>query len=327
MKACTLKDLPSPPPKRSGWPWNEESVALPAAMPAGGAWPMISIVIPSYNQGRFIEETIRSILLQGYPNFELHVIDGGSTDETVDILRKYEPWITSWVSEKDGGQSDAINKGFERCSGDLFNWMCSDDFLTKNALQKVAVRFSIKAIDVVAGACFCQYDDEPEKSEVRQVDWNGWELTPYAAAIWQPSCYFRRTLVSRRNLVRRDLHYCMDRELWAYLCSKSARWEWMEDCLSVYRFTGENKSVVGRQKIINELDIIYRYYVKETVALPLLLRKWWLPLVLTNIRHSSSAIRMLSRGGSRLIAMGLLIFYPKVRVRALQREFYEYSVW
>jgi hypothetical protein len=119
----------------------------------------------------------------------------------------------------------------------------------------------------------------------------------------------------------------MDRELWAYLCSKNAKWDWVEDSLSVYRFTGQNKSVVGKQKIINELDVIYRYYVKEAVALPLLLRKWWLPLVLTNMRHSSSAVRMLSLGGSRMIAMALLVFYPRVRVRALQREFYEYSVW
>ena len=92
---------------------------MPPVRPDGSAWPRISIVTPSYNQGQFIEETIRSILLQGYPDLEYIIIDGGSTDQSVEIIRKYEPWLTYWVSEKDRGQSHAINKGFERASGEI----------------------------------------------------------------------------------------------------------------------------------------------------------------------------------------------------------------
>ena len=327
MSAATLADLPQPPQGCHGWPWDEASDPLPPMMADGKAWPAVSIITPSFNQGQYIEETIRSILLQGYPNLEFHIIDGGSQDNTVEIIRKYEPWLAGWVSEKDSGQSEAINKGFARCAGDIFNWMCSDDCLTNGALEKVAILFSEKPVDVVAGACYCQYDDEPEKSRVRQVEWKDWELTPYAAAIWQPSCFFRRRLVARSELARRDLHYCMDRELWAYFCSRNAKWEWSRETLSVYRFTGANKSMVGRQKIIDELDSIYREYVRERVPLPMLLRKWWLPLVLANMRHPSALIRLISLGASRAIAMILLLLYPRVRVRALQREFYEYSVW
>ena len=327
MSSLILENLPKPPADRHGWPWDEASSPLPSLMADGRPWPVISIITPSFNQGQYIEETIRSILLQGYPNLEFHIVDGGSTDDTVEIIRKYEPWLTSWVSEKDSGQSEAINKGFARCTGEIFNWMCSDDLLTKDALRKVAALFGEKAIDVVAGACFCQYDDEPEKSRIREVVWKDWELTPYAAAIWQPSCFFRRSLVGRKDLVRRDLHYCMDRELWAYLCSRKAKWEWVGESLSVYRFTGANKSMLGRQKIIDELDVIYREYVSETIPLPHLLRKWWLPLVLANLRHPSALMRLISLGASRAVAMVLLVFYPRVRVRALQREFYEYSVW
>lgn len=328
MRIPSLRDLPMPPSGCHGWPWDVDSSPIAAVASDGKAWPKISIITPSYNQGQYLEETIRSILLQGYPNLEYHLIDGGSTDASVDIIRKYEPWITSWVSERDNGQSEAINKGFVRSSGEILNWICSDDYLTRDALGIVAATFLAKPeADVVAGTCFCQHDNEPGASVVKQTEWNDWHLTPYVAAIWQPSCFLRRRLIGREYLVRSDLHYCMDRELWAYLCSQNARWEGISEILSVYRFTGYNKSVIGRQQIIDELDKIYRSYVKEAIPLPLLLRKCWLPLVLANRDNPSTLRGLASLGVSRGIAMVLLASYPRARVRALQREFYGYSVW
>ena len=108
-----ISQLPPPPPDRTGWPWTEESPRLPSHMPDGSKWPKISIVTPSYNQGKFIEKTIRSVLLQNYTNLEYIIMDGGSTDESVEIIKKYKPWLTHWGSEKDEGQSDAINRGFK----------------------------------------------------------------------------------------------------------------------------------------------------------------------------------------------------------------------
>ena len=102
---------------RKGWPWSEESSFLSKLKSDGSEWPRITIVTPSYNQGRFIEETIRSVLLQNYPNLEYIIIDGGSNDNTLEIIKKYEPWITYWISEPDKGQSDAINKGFQKATG------------------------------------------------------------------------------------------------------------------------------------------------------------------------------------------------------------------
>jgi len=142
MHCPTLKELPSPPPDRQGWPWTEESPQLPNIMPDESSWPRISVVTPSFNQGRYIEETIRSVLLQGYPDLEYIVVDGGSTDGSLDIIRKYEPWLARWISEPDHGQSDAINKGVRMATGEIVNWINSDDCLHSGALKVVAQTYS-----------------------------------------------------------------------------------------------------------------------------------------------------------------------------------------
>ena len=116
------------------------------------SYPKISIVTPSFNQGKYIEQTILSVINQNYPNLEYIIIDGGSTDETVNIIKKYEPWITYWVSEPDRGQSHAINKGIEKCTGHIFNWLNSDDWYEPNTLFDVASGFnSDKSIQFVSG--------------------------------------------------------------------------------------------------------------------------------------------------------------------------------
>ena len=94
MRCPTLEELPPPPPGKTGWPWTEESPQLPDRMPDGSPWPRVTIVTPSLNQGTFIEETIRSVLLQGYPDLEYIIIDGGSTDDSVGAIQKYEKWFT-----------------------------------------------------------------------------------------------------------------------------------------------------------------------------------------------------------------------------------------
>ena len=153
MTTITLKDLPAPPPNKTGWPWTEANEPLSNKMPDGSQYPLISIVTPSYNYGQFIEETIRSVLLQGYPNLEYIVIDGGSTDDTVEIIKKYEQYITYWESEPDKGQTDAINKGYQHCSGEIFAWLNSDDAYASNDCLKQVAELYRQGYQFIVGQC------------------------------------------------------------------------------------------------------------------------------------------------------------------------------
>lgn len=152
MRCPDLYELPPPPAGKKGWPWTKSSTPLPDHMPNGNAWPKISIITPSFNQGQFIEETIRSVLLQGYPNLEYIIIDGGSKDDTFHIIKKYEKWLSYWVSEADKGQAQAINKGFRKSNGDILAWLNSDDTYMPNAFRRVAEIFlSINDIKMIYG--------------------------------------------------------------------------------------------------------------------------------------------------------------------------------
>jgi glycosyltransferase involved in cell wall biosynthesis len=213
----TIDRLPSPPPGKAGWPWTEASAALPGPGPDGHDWPRISIVTPTLNQGQFIEETIRSVLLQGYPNLEYFIFDAGSKDGTVELIRKYEPWLTFWASEPDRGQTHAINKGLAKSSGVLFNWLNSDDQLVPGALAIVARQFLLHHPHFVAGeAVFV----EPEARQ--QV--NYWRVTaprhlgdfvpPISARLTQPATFMNRQLIDQLGGFREELHYVMDYEFY-----------------------------------------------------------------------------------------------------------------
>ena len=214
MRCPTLKELPPPPPGKTGWPWTEESPQLPDTMPDGRTWPKVTIVTPSYNQGQFIEETIRSVLLQGYPNLEYIIIDGGSTDGSVEVIRKYEKWLTYWVSEPDRGQSDAINKGFAMAKGEILAWLNSDDLYTPGAVAEVGRAYADNPGFIVAGAVV-EFDSRTGR-EIRTVMPRGMSFENMVE-IWkrrfrwhQPGVFFPRSAYEQVGGMDISLEYAMD---------------------------------------------------------------------------------------------------------------------
>ena len=194
MRCPTLAQLPPPARGNVGWPWTIETPRLPPTYPDGSPWPSISIITPSYNQGHFIEETIRSVLLQGYPNLEYIIIDGGSTDETLPIIKKYEPWISFWVSEPDRGQSHAINKGFARSRGSILAWINSDDYYYEGAFEAVAkfLQHRTSIIAVGFGDLVDRYGALLYERKIDAVDRNVL-LTWRENWFLQPACFWPKS--------------------------------------------------------------------------------------------------------------------------------------
>lgn len=182
--------------------------------------PTISIVTPSYNQGQFIEETIRSILLQGYPNLEYIIIDGGSADGSVDIIRKYADRLDYWVSKRDRGSAHAINKGFARAHGEIFGWLNSDDFLLPGAISRV-VEMHKKYPTAVAWVGGC-YRIDPDGRILSSIIPYGLDRDSLAdwgrrGFFYQPSCFFAAQAWHKIGALDESLHFAFDVDLWLRL--------------------------------------------------------------------------------------------------------------
>jgi glycosyltransferase involved in cell wall biosynthesis len=176
-------------------------------------WPKISIVTPSFNQAVFLERTIQSVLSQDYPNLEYIIIDGGSTDGSVDIIKKYAGKLAYWVSEKDNGQTHAINKGFRRASGDIVAWLNSDDEYCPGALKTVARTFmEDKELDVVFGNRLTIDENENILRDDRHTRYTFAALVLYGMIISQPAAFWKRRLLEQFGYLDESMRFAMDYE-------------------------------------------------------------------------------------------------------------------
>ena len=226
MRSPRLRDLPEPPVGKTGWPWTEESTQLPDRMDDGNEWPRISIVTCSFNQGCFIEETIRSVLLQGYPNMEYVIIDGQSKDESVNIIRKYGPWLTYWASEPDRGQANKVNSGMQRASGEIVAWLSSDDLYLPSALSSIARVWRTSQAQWVVGKILM--GECLNSPDVRTLELSSARSFLEVAGFWlfrernmrtfsQPAVFLSRQAWSTVGGLFEPLQFSMDYHLWAKL--------------------------------------------------------------------------------------------------------------
>ncbi len=283
--------------------------------------PSISIVVPNLNSGSTLEATLQSLFNQDYPNLEILVVDGGSTDNSLEIIHRYRDRLAWWISEKDTGQSNAINKGFARSRGEIINWLCSDDLLTSGALRLVGSHFAENpGADILFGSCkvvsLVNGQEElwmPKLAAVR--------LMPCFNPIPQPSCFYRRKLIRRWPAVDETCHWSMDFELWCYFKSRGAKFDFTPQTLSIFQTSSTNKTTVGGEKRISELERIYRTYTHEKIPLIFWHRRLRFPIEkIRQLHRDNKAIFYLTRFYTGMFSRIFGLFYGTERVKSLNWE-------
>lgn len=226
------------------------------------AFPKISIITPSYNQADFLEDTILSVLNQNYPNLEYIIIDGKSTDHSVEIIRKYADRLTYWVSEKDNGQSHAINKGLEKATGEIVTWLCSDDLYVPGTLHEVAGIFlQNPEVDMIHGKSVLFGNRKKEQEiggNIRHLPLCYYSGIPYP----QPSSFFRKKIFDETGLLNEELHFGMDYDL---LVRTALSYSIMhiDKVFSRYRLHSSSKTVSQLSKFSKDWMMVFSKFLRS----------------------------------------------------------------
>jgi glycosyltransferase involved in cell wall biosynthesis len=228
--------------------------------------PLISIVTPSFNQGRYLGETLDSILTQGYPNLECIVMDGGSADQSVEVIRARQERLAFWQSQPDHGQAAAINEGFARARGLIFGWLNSDDLYTNGALHTVAnlLAGSVDEATVVYGSCELFRDNGSliERRSAVPFDLNRLQIADF---LDQPSVFFTRAAWERVGPLDESLHYAFDWE-WFLRAAKVCHFIQCDQVLSRYRIHAQHKTGTGGLRRWEEMSEVVRRHSPEEIV-------------------------------------------------------------
>lgn len=255
--------------------------------------PLVTILTPSYNQAQFLEETILSVLGQDYPNIEYLILDGGSTDGSVEIIRKYRDRLAYWVSEPDQGQSHAINKGLRRANGEILAWINSDDYYRPGAVRAV-VDF-LKAHSDVALVYGRADLIDADGAAFYEIPWMDFDVRTCLTRQWypvpQPAAFFRRTTMQKVGLLDERLHYCMDWDYWIRIAMAGLKVSKMPQALARCRLHRDSKTVSELLKPTEEMAA----WVDRFFAQPL-------PSGIADLERQSRSRASLSLGRQHLYA-------------------------
>jgi len=228
-------------------------------------YPKITIVTPSFNQVAYIEETICSVLSQNYPNLEYMIVDGGSNDGSVDIIKKYEKHLAWWVSEPDNGQSEAINKGLNKATGEIFNWLNSDDYYEPNTLHTIANTFAETKCDILCGRSRIFRNSETERLSRGSDVYESLSKTIGWARMDQPETFVKTNILKEIGGINQQLHYLMDREWWVKYLLKFGQQKIasIDNVLVNFRLHENSKSVSLHEKFAIDHDTIFHGLAKN----------------------------------------------------------------
>ncbi len=234
------------------------------------SWPKISIVTPSYNQERFLEKTILSVLNQSYPNLEYIIIDGGSTDGSVEIIQKYEKYLSYWVSEKDQGQVYALNKGFSRATGDIIGWQNSDDIYMPFAFRQTAELFLKHSdVDIVFGNTIFIDENETPIGELRFTPFSLLTHFYEGMSITNQSSFWTRDVFSRIGMLDTRFQFSMDYEFFLRAAKNNMKFRLFHTYFGAFRVhLSAKSSTVTHISESNhrDIDCIYK---KRSMLSPL----------------------------------------------------------
>jgi glycosyltransferase involved in cell wall biosynthesis len=227
--------------------------------------PLVSIVTPSFNQGQFIEETILSVLNQTYQHIQYIIVDGGSTDQTMDVVNKYRDRINIIIHEKDKGQTDAINKGFKLAKGELVGWINSDDLLYPECVEKIVELYKANLDGTIFYCSELDWIDEngtfiiKRKIHIPNKDY----LLNKNSTIIQQGSFYLNELVKKVNFLDESIYYCMDLDLWLRLLNHGSIYSLKGETYSAFRFYSGTKTDTGKAKFLRDIkDVILRHGAK-----------------------------------------------------------------
>lgn len=233
--------------------------------------PKISIITPSYNQGKFLEQTILSVINQNYPNLEYIIMDGGSSDDSVEIIKKHLNKITYWESKRDNGQADAINKGLSKCTGDIICWINSDDVLMDGALENIAQKFkninepaivsgNFRTIDVNGNVI---WQPKSENDSLYASNYSALDLLKcWRNTLPQPSTFWNRAAFEKLRLLNANYHFAMDLEYWLRAISMGIKIYKTNSVYSSFRVHPKSKSSTLEVKLKEELKSLQKTYLR-----------------------------------------------------------------